>query len=214
MPRSVFRKLEKRDVIFDFLHGKKSIAYTCGDTLMEESAKDEKQSNASQIEMLTHALNDEKKRSEDYLTRLKYVHADLENLKKRCDRQVEEAKKYGNERLVVELLEVLDELEMAVKTGRSSNSTEALVEGVEMTLKKLRNALADEGVSPIECVGQPFDPSKHSVVAKVEKSDAEGCKIVEEIRKGYMMKEKVIRPSIVKVVVKPSKSQEEMKRNE
>jgi molecular chaperone GrpE len=173
-----------------------------------------KQETASQIEMLTQALDAEKKRSADNLTRLKYAQADLENLKKRCDRQVEEAKKYGNEHIVVELLEVLDELEMAVKTGLSSNSTQALVEGVEMTLKKLRNVLADEGVSPIECMGQPFDPTKHNIVAKVEKKDAEGCTIVEEIRKGYTMKEKVIRPSIVKVVVKPSKSQEEMKPNE
>ncbi len=160
------------------------------------------------------ALEEEKKRSEEYLVRLKYMQADFENLKKRVDRQIEEVKNYCNERLIVELLEVMDELEMAVKSGRSSNSVEAVVQGVEMTLKKLKKVLEQEGVSPIECVGSPFDPSKHSAVAKTEKGDSDSCVIVEEVRRGYVMKEKVIRPSIVKVAVKTSKPRKEIKPNE
>jgi molecular chaperone GrpE len=75
--------------------------------------------------------------------------------------------------------------------------------------------LKNEGVSPIDCLGKPFDPSKHDAVAKTEKDDAKECTVVEEVRKGYAMKEKVIRPSIVKVVTKPSsKSQKEMNLNE
>jgi molecular chaperone GrpE len=77
-----------------------------------------------------------------------------------------------------------------------------------MTLKKLRKLLENEGVVPIKCVGEPFDPSKHNAVAKSEKEGVEGCRIVEEVRKGYMMREKVIRPSIVKVVVQPSQVKE------
>jgi molecular chaperone GrpE len=175
----------------------------------QETKGEEKDSE--RVEMLTRDLKEEKKRSEEYLTRLKYVQADLENFKKRVDRQTEEVKKYSNERLVIELLEVVDELELAVKSGRSSGSKEALMQGVEMTLGKLKKVLEDEGVSPIECVGKPFDPSKHHAVAKVERDDVEECTVVEEVRRGYMMREKVIRPSIVKVTVKPSsKSQTEM----
>jgi molecular chaperone GrpE len=74
--------------------------------------------------------------------------------------------------------------------------------------------LENEGVFPIECLGEPFDPAKHNAVAKIEKEGVDGCKIVEEVRKGYTMREKVIRPSIVKVVVQPSKSQKEMNSNE
>jgi molecular chaperone GrpE len=192
-----------------------------GDTPMAEEQKEErkveqkeKEKDTTQEEKLQHALDEEKKRSEGYLTRLKYAQADLENLKKRCDRQIEEVEKYCNERLILELLDVVDELEMAVRSDRFSNSSEAVIQGVEMTLKKLKKVLENEGVTPIECLGQPFDPSKHSAVAKTEKEDAKECTIAEEVRKGYTMREKVIRPSIVKVVVKPSKSQTGMSSNE
>jgi molecular chaperone GrpE len=158
---------------------------------------------------LEQQLDTEKKRSEKYLTRLKYLQADLENLKKRFDRQMEEMKSYCTERLVVELLNVVDELEMAVKTGQSSNSAQSLVEGVQMTLKKLRKVLEQEGVTPIESEGKVFDPSQHHAVSAVERDDVEECIVVEEVRKGYIMKDKVIRPSIVKVAVKSSKSQKE-----
>ncbi|MGA3192279.1 MAG: nucleotide exchange factor GrpE [Candidatus Bathyarchaeia archaeon] len=176
--------------------------------------QEEQPKSDEQIESLKEAVETEKRRSEDYLTQLKYAQADIENLKKRFDRQVSEVRQYANERLVIELLDVVDELELAIKSGRSSGSAEALIQGVELTLKKLRKILENEGVVPIKCVGEAFDPSKHSAVAKIEKEGVEGCKIVEEVRKGYTMREKVIRPSIVKVVVKPSKSQEEMNSNE
>jgi len=169
----------------------------------------------SQIDKLEHALDEERKRSEEYLTRLKYMQADLENLRKRFDREINETKEHSNERLVIELLEVVDELEMATKSGHSSNSSETLIQGVEMTLQKLKKMLKNEGVSPIDCLGKPFDPTKHDAVAKIEKDDVKECTVVEEVRKGYTMKEKVIRPSIVKVVVRPSsKLQKEMNLNE
>lgn len=145
-------------------------------------------------------LDAEKKRSEEYLTRLKYLQADFENLKKRVDRQIEEAKNYCTERLVVQLLDVQDELEMALKTAQQANSAQPLIEGVQMTLKKLRKVLEQEGVCAIECEkGKAFDPSCHQVVAAVEQDGVEENVIVEEVRRGYRMKGKVIRPSIVKV---------------
>ncbi len=157
---------------------------------------------------LAQQLETEKKRSEEYLTSLRYLQADFENLKKRCERQIEQASKYCNERLSVQLLDVVDEMEMAVKNGQAANSAQTIVEGVQMTLKKLRKVLEQEGVSPIESEGKPFDPSKHCAVAAEERGDVEGCVVVEEVRKGYVMKGKVIRPSIVKVAVKKdSKSQ-------
>jgi molecular chaperone GrpE len=73
-----------------------------------------------------------------------------------------------------------------------------------MILKKLGKLLEKEGVSPIECLGKPFDPSKHNAVSTTEKEDVDGCVIIEELRKGYTLNDKVIRPSTVKVAVKPS----------
>ena len=152
-------------------------------------------------------LECEQKRSEDYLTRLKYLQADFENLKKRYDREAEQIKNYGTERLVLQLLDVVDELELAVKNGEISTSSESLIEGVEMTLKKLRKVLEQECVTPIESPeGKVFDPTHHHAIATVERDDVEACTVIEEIRKGYMMKDRVIRPSIVKVSVKSTKN--------
>jgi molecular chaperone GrpE len=152
-------------------------------------------------------LDGEKKRSEDYLTRLQYLQADFENLKKRFDRESEQVKKYCNQRIIVELLEVVDELELAVKIAKDSeNEQKTLVEGVEMTLRKLRKVLEQEGVSPIECTeGTVFDPCRHNAIAVEERDDAKDCVVIDEIRKGYMMKDKVLRPSIVRVAKPKSK---------
>ncbi len=130
------------------------------DEMPEEKPKTE------DFESLESTLEKEKKRSEEYLTQLKYARADLENLKKRYERQLDEVREYSNERIVTELLDVVDELELAVQSTESSDSSEALVQGVKMTLKKLKKILENEGVSPIKCVGEPFDPSKHNCRSK------------------------------------------------
>ena len=152
-------------------------------------------------------LDCEKKRSEDYLTRLTYLQADFENMKKRFDREVEQTRSYCNERIIMQLLEVVDELELAVKNGEISiQSTENLLDGVEMTLKKLRKVLEQEGVTEIaNPEGQVFDPSKHNAVATVESDDVDDGIVLEQIRKGYIMRGRAIRPTIVKVAVKKSK---------
>ncbi len=165
-------------------------------------------------------LDCEKRRSEDYLTRLKYLQADFENFKKRNDREAEQIKNYGNERLVIQLLDVVDELELAIKNGEISISTESLIEGVELTLKKLRKVLEQEGVTPIDNPeGKILDPCRHNAIAIVERDDVTDSTVIEEIRKGYVMKGKVIRPTIVKVAVKPKNNknlsnQTEEKNNE
>ena len=161
-------------------------------------------------------LEAEKKRSADYLARLKYMQADFENLRKRCDREIQQASQYSNERIVIPLLDVMDELELAIKNSKAADSSQTLVEGVEMTLKRLRKVLEQEGVTPITSVNSPFDPLKHNAIAAEERDDVENCAVIEEARKGYMMKGKVIRPSMVKVAVKKaSQSQNtETKTNE
>jgi molecular chaperone GrpE len=171
--------------------------------------QEEQKKTDEQVETLEKVLETERKRSEEYLAQLTYARADIENLKKRFDRQLEDAKIYANERIIIELLDVVDELEMAVKSAASCNTAEPLVQGVEMTLKKLTKILEKEEVYPIKSVGEPFDPEKHNAVARIEKEGVEGCIIIEEVRRGYTMRGKVIRPSIVKVVVPSSQSHKE-----
>jgi len=185
-----------------------------GEEPEESKVREEQKKNEEQVETVEKALEAERKRSEEYLTQLKYARADVENLMKRFDRQLEDAKLYANERIVIELLDAVDELELAVKSAASCDSAETLVQGVEMTLKKLTKILESEEVCPIESVGEPFDPEKHDAVARIEKKGVEGCTIIEEVRKGYTMRGKVIRASIVKVVVPSSKSQNETEGDE
>ena len=168
----------------------------------------QKEQEEPSVDRLAKLLDCERKRSEDYLTRLKYLQADLENFKKRSDREAEQVKNWCTERLVIQLLDVVDELELAVKNGEISTSPDSLIVGVEMTLKKFRKVLEQEGVLPIESSeGKVFDPTRHNAIAVVEQDDVEDGTVLEEIRKGYIMKGKVIRPTIVKVAVKPKNNQ-------
>ncbi len=171
----------------------------------EEPKEKKEQERNEQCTMLENALEAEKKRSEEYLAQLKYARADIENLEKRFNRQLEDAKKYANERIMIELIDIVDELELAVKSAASCDSVETLAQGVEMTLKKFTRILENEGVTPLKSVGEPFDPEKHDAVARTEE-DVKEITIKEEVRKGYTMRGKVIRPSTVKVAVPPSKS--------
>jgi molecular chaperone GrpE len=162
---------------------------------------DDKEPKQTDFEKLVEC---EKKRSQDYLSRLTYLQADFENLKKRFDREAEQIRNCCSERIVIQLLDVVDELELAVKNGEISVSSEGLLEGVEMTLKKLRKVLEQEGVTPIDSPeGKVFDPTRHNAVAAVEQGDVADGTVTEEIRKGYLTRGKVIRPTIVKVAVKP-----------
>ncbi len=170
--------------------------------MSDETEKSETES-CDDANALRKSLQDEKRRAEEYLNRLKYMQADFENLKKRTERQINETEKYANQRLVLQLLEVIDELEIANKVAESVPDARDLMQGIRMTLVKLHKLLENEGVKPIESIGQKFDPARHDAVATVKDDNAQDCTIIEEIRKGYIMKEKVIRPSIVKVTVKP-----------
>jgi molecular chaperone GrpE len=151
----------------------------------------------------------EKQRSEDHLNRLKYMQADFENLKRRFDRESEQIKSHSNERLVSQLLDIVDELELAITIGKTVESPQALLDGVEMTLKKFVKVLEQEGVTEVNSiVGKIFDPASANAVLTEEREDCEECTILQIIRKGYIMKGRVIRPSVVKVSVK-SKSKTE-----
>jgi len=178
----------------------------------KEQTKPQHENLKTQIEKL---LNTEKKRSEEYLNRLKYMQADFENLKRRFDREVEQIKNHSNERLTIQLLDVVDELELAIKMGKSAeNPQKTIVEGVEMTLKKLKKILEQEGVTEVDCIeGKIFDPTTANAILTEEREDCEACTILQVIRKGYIMKGRVIRPSIVKVSIKNKQETENQNNN-
>jgi molecular chaperone GrpE len=158
------------------------------------------------LDRLILAFAKEKKNSEDCMSRLKYLQADFENYRKRMDRQMDETKRRTAESIYANLLEVLDELELALENGRTAGGSTALLEGVEMTLKKLKKMLASDGVSEIASVGQAFDPKTHCAISTVLKEDTDEGIVMEELRKGYLINGRVLRPAMVKVSMKKSVS--------
>ncbi|HZY94427.1 MAG TPA: nucleotide exchange factor GrpE [Candidatus Bathyarchaeia archaeon] len=157
---------------------------------------------------LEKSLGIEREKSEDYLRRLQYLQADFENYRKRMEREVSEVRKYGNERLLADLLVVKDELELAYTKARENKQNPVLLEGVGMVLKRLQGLLSKEGVEKIPGSGTMFNPEVHEAALRVF-SDEEDGTIVEEIRPGYLLKGKVLRPSIVKVAEKQSSKETE-----
>lgn len=126
------------------------------------------------------------------------LYAEFENYKKRVQREKEELIKYGNETLLYELLNVLDNLEMALRHS-GENLSEGLVKGVEMTLREFQRITEKFGLVQIEALGKPFDPTLHHAMSQVERDDVDDKTVVEEFRKGYMYGDKVLRASLVAV---------------
>lgn len=125
--------------------------------------------------------------------------AELENFKRRSAKEREEAIRFANEGLIKDLLPILDNLERAVSHAASGDNGKSFTEGVEMILKAFLDVLAKHGVTQIAALGQPFDPSKHEAMAQIETSGHKHNSIVEEHHKGYLFRERLLRPALVSV---------------
>ncbi len=163
---------------------------------------------SKKVRMLEEALEAEQAKSKEYLNQLKYLQADFDNYQKRMVREFQEVAQRSNEKLIASVLNVVDDLERAIETGRKTENTDALLEGVEMVYKNLYGILEREGLTRIEAVGKPFDPSMHEILAKVPTDDHEDGIVIEEARKGFMFKGKVMRSSVVMIASKEAKSEE------
>lgn len=133
------------------------------------------------------------------------LYADFENYKRLVAKEKEELIKYSNEELMKELLSVIDHLELALQhSSNNEASSTALAEGVELTLKDLKTTLEKFGLVSIEALGKPFDPFVHHAMSQVESEENDENTVVAEFRKGYMLKDRVLRATLVGVSKKPS----------
>lgn len=146
-------------------------------------------------EELKQQQEESRKNHDNYLRAL----AEVENIKKRSQRDREEYLKYANAAIIKRLLPIIDDLHRAIGVARNSQDFEALSKGVEMTARNLDELLLGEGVKVIESLGQPFDPQYHQALS-VESSDQyPENTVIEELQPGYILHDRVIRPSLVKV---------------
>jgi len=125
--------------------------------------------------------------------------ADLENYRKRVQKEKEEIQKYGNETLIMEILPAVDNMERAL-AHTSSDSQDPIITGVRMTLDMLLASLKKFGVTPLETQpGTPFNPALHQAMSQIEKEGVAANCIVDAFQKGYMLNERLLRPAMVTV---------------
>ena len=131
--------------------------------------------------------------------------AETENFKKRSTRERDDAIRFANESLIKELLPVIDNLERAIghAAGAGDDNSKPLVDGVELVLKALLDVLSKFGVTQISAVGQPFDPSKHEAIAQVTSDIHAPNTVIEEIHKGYQLRDRLLRAALVSVAKSP-----------
>ncbi|MFA5385062.1 MAG: nucleotide exchange factor GrpE [Eubacteriales bacterium] len=164
---------------------------------LEPEAEETTAFEESEIEAAKKNLAEQTARAEDYFQRLVRLQADFENFRRRTAREKEDFYKYAAEQLIESLLPILDNFELALAHGRETPGK--LFEGVEIIYRQIVDTLAAQGLTPIPSVGEIFDPSKHEAVLQEQTGNHPDNVILEELRKGYLFKDKLLRPSMVKV---------------
>jgi molecular chaperone GrpE len=130
--------------------------------------------------------------------------AEFDNYKKLAQRERSEAFKFANENILRDLLSIVDNLERAVRAARDTNAGDALMRGVELTLKQFTELLNKYGVQPVPTVGTQFDPARHQAVARVDMSDIPANQVIEEFQKGYLLHDRILRAAMVSVATPPA----------
>jgi molecular chaperone GrpE len=171
------------------------------DSNIEERTAEHSASQDSEVKKLRQELDAKCEEVKVNYDRFVRQVAELENFKKRATREKDEAVRFANESLVRDLLPVIDNLERAVAHAQGGGNGKPLVEGVEMVLKGLLDVLAKHGVAQISAVGQPFDPEKHEAMAQVESENHAPNTVIEEHHKGYLLKDRLLRPALVTVAM-------------
>lgn len=183
--------------------------------IIEDEIPEEQASASSSEEMVParelKACQDELAQAKDQFLRAR---ADMENYRRRIQRDKEEMAKFANEGILKEILPVVDNLDRAIAHAREQEDKgSSLLDGVEMTLRQLHKVLEKYNVVPIDALEKPFDSACHEAMGQMERDDCPPNTVVEEMQKGYTLNERLLRPSMV-MVSKKSSSEEEGKKSQ
>ena len=150
-------------------------------------------------------LKDQAAKGQEHYERLMRAAADLENYKKRAARERQEAIKYANESLLERLIPVIDNFEMALTAANApSTSVSSLQSGINMIQQQLKSAMGEAGLEEIDAAGKPFDPNLHEAISQQESTDTPEGHVVQQVRKGYKLRDRLLRPASVVVAKKPA----------
>ena len=161
-----------------------------------ETLPEELPSDPEELKNLVVQKEQEVKENYDRFLRLA---AELENLKKRQERELSEVRQFANENLIRELLPVLDNLERALEHGRQSEAPEVLMEGLDLVNQDFLKVLGRFGITPIDSVGERFDPAYHHAVMEEEAPEVDDQTVLKELQKGYILQNRLLRPAMVVV---------------
>jgi molecular chaperone GrpE len=152
-------------------------------------------------------LKQQAAKSNENWERLLRTTADLDNFKKRAAREKQDSIKYANENLLQKLIPILDNFDMAVSAAQNTQADAAvksLQTGINMIHQQLRSALSEAGLEEIDAAGKTFDPNFHEAVSQQETADVPEGQVVQQLRKGFKFRERLLRPATVVVAKKPS----------
>ena len=157
---------------------------------------------------LESQLETKEQQAKENYDRLLRVSAEFENYKKRTSRELEEFRKFANQSLIKEMLSVIDNLELAMNsTNGHKTIDQGLLQGLDMTHKEILKVFEKFNVKPIEAKGQIFDPTYHEAVMQEETDEVDGNTVINELQRGYLIHDRLLRPAMV-VVAKPRESED------
>ena len=168
------------------------------ETIGLEGESSEEELNIEQLKERLSEAYLSAERAQDDLLRVK---AEMQNLRRRTEQDVEKAHKYGIEKFSTELLGVIDNLERALLAAKEheDESSKAIHDGVSLTLKSFNDCFAKFSIEAVDPIGEPFDPQLHQAIATQESPDSEPNSVIEVVQKGYTLNGRVIRPAMVMV---------------
>ncbi len=172
------------------------------EVFVEDVKNDEENNELNQeneIQLLVKENEELKAKIEEAENRILRLQADYENSRRRAKLDLAATEKYKSQSLITGLLPAIDNFERALQIEADNEQTKSVLQGVEMVYRSLLDALKAEGAEQIEAVGKEFDPNLHQAIMQVEDANFDSNIVVEELQKGYILKDRVIRPSMVKV---------------
>jgi molecular chaperone GrpE len=171
-----------------------------GKPVEEEQQQEDLETLRAELQSVKNELRNAKESSESSLNKLRYLIADFDNYRKQMEKQLASKAESIKAELLFKFLNIRDDYLRALSVARQSKSEQVVViEGLEGILKNIDSLLASEGVREIEAVGTPFDPNVHDAIAYSPRDDLTENTVTAEIRKGYMLNGRVLRPSLVEI---------------
>ncbi len=162
-----------------------------------QSSQHEDETSLEEVEALTAQLADTERKVAELRETMLRERADIENQRRRLQRELEQARRFANERLLSELLPVCDSLEQGLAVQNADVA--ALREGMQLTLKSLLKVAEGNGLKPVDPLNQPFDPELHQAMNMVETTEHEPDTVVAVMQKGYLLNDRLLRPALVAV---------------